>query len=321
MKRNVLVLGSGGFLGRHLLRALERSEDFVPVAGWHRTPLSGAPGVRQVQIDATSADVLAPALEGISGVVNCVSGGADTIISNGLAAINACERAPSKPRLIQLSSMAAYGGQVGLVSEAAPLLGDAGAYSAAKVAVEQAAIDQLHVVVLRPGCIYGPGSQQWSGRIARLLEWKRLGDLGAAGDGFSNLVHVDDVVAAILACLRLPSAAGYAYNLAANPNPRWNEYFIALGKALGAVPVRRIPRRQFELETKLLAPGLKLAELTLGRVGLLRRLIPDPIPPSLGRLWAQEIRLDSTRAERELGLRWTPLEKGIEDTVRWLRPG
>lgn len=319
MKRNVLVLGSGGFLGRHVLRALEGSEDFVPVAAWHRTPLPDLPGVRQAQIDATKAEALAPALDGVSGVVNCVSGGADTIISNGLAAIHACACAPSKPRLIHLSSMAAYGGQVGLVAEEAPLLGDAGAYSAAKVAVEQAAVDQLHVVVLRPGCIYGPGSQQWSGRIARLLQQRRLGDLGVAGDGYSNLVHVDDVVAAILAGLRVASAAGSAYNLAANPNPRWNEYFVALGKALGAVPVRRIPRRQFRLETKLLAPGLKIAELTLGRVGALRRLIPDPIPPSLGRLWAQEIRLDSSRAERELGVRWTPLEKGIEDTVRWLQ--
>ena len=31
----------------------------------------------------------------------------------------------------------------------------------------------------------------------------------------------------------------------------------------------------------------------------------------------QEIKLDATRAERALGLRWTPLQSGLDRTAEW----
>ena len=56
-------------------------------------------------------------------------------------------------------------------------------------------------VILRPTCVFGPGSTQWTTRIARLLKARRIGDLGSAGDGGCNLAFIDDVVAAVLAAL------------------------------------------------------------------------------------------------------------------------
>jgi nucleoside-diphosphate-sugar epimerase len=157
-------------------------------------------------------------------------------------------------------------------------------------------------------------------RIGRLLLAHRIGDLGAGGDGFTNLVHVDDVVSAIVAALRAPPGTGVrAYNLAASPRTRWNDYFVAYARALGAVPVRRIARRRLQLETRLLAPALKVADILAGRLRVPAHRVPELVPPSLARLWAQEIELDSSRAERELGLRWTPLDRGLAGTVDWLR--
>ena len=42
----------------------------------------------------------------------------------------------------------------------------------------------LDAAILRPALVYGRGSALWSERVARLLRAGRLGDLGAAGDGF-----------------------------------------------------------------------------------------------------------------------------------------
>src|SRR5207237_284416 len=112
-------------------------------------------------------------------------------------------------------------------------------------------------VVLRPGIVYGPGSAQWSERVARWLHAGRIGDLGACGDGYCNLVHVSDVCAATLKALGTRDAAGRAYNLGSPQPPTWNEYFVEYGRALGAVPVRRISRRRLRIETKILAPPLK----------------------------------------------------------------
>ncbi len=207
-------------------------------------------------------------------------------------------------RLVHFSSMAAYGSAEGLIDEDQTLLGDLGPYSAAKAETERILKEYAQTVVLRPGCVYGAGSPQWSARIARLLRAHRIGDLGAAGDGYSNLVHVRDVAQAVLAALRRPEAAGQAYNLSMAQAPTWNEYFIAYARILGATPVSRIGARRLALEAKVLAPALKIAEIAGRKIGL--PPLPPPITPTLRRLWQQDIRLASEKAQRDLGLQWTP---------------
>jgi nucleoside-diphosphate-sugar epimerase len=259
------------------------------------------------------------ALADVDAVVNCFAGAPAAIVRNGAVLFAAIAARPDPVRVIQLSSMAVYGAAEGAVDEAAPLSVTAGAYGAAKVAVERAAESCAEAIMLRPGCIYGPGSEQWSGRIARLLRARRIGDLGAAGDGPSNLVHVDDVVAAILATLRLPRVTSRAYNLAARPLTRWNDYFAALAGQLGAVPLRRITRRRLKIETHVLAAPFRVAGMVAGRLGLGPTLVPDAIPPSLVRLWGQQLELVSHCAETELGLRWTPLGAGLATTTDGVR--
>ena len=315
MTTRVLVLGASGFLGRHVIRRLAEAGGIEPVAGWHRHPPVERAGITRVRLDASSEKALAGTLSTVDAVVNCVAGAPETIARSGRALFRAAAAITPAPRIVHMSSMAVYGSQSGILNEDAPLLGDVGGYSEAKVAVEEAARGYPRSICLRPGCIYGPGSTQWSERIAKLIRAGRLGDLGAAGDGYSNLVHVDDVVAAIIAALGAPDAPARAYNLAAQPRLRWNDYFIAYAKALGAVPVRRISRRQLKLESKLVAPALKVADIVAQRVRPGNHWVPELIPPSLARLWMQEIHLDSSRAERELGLRLTPLADGLASTL------
>jgi nucleoside-diphosphate-sugar epimerase len=293
-KMRVLVLGATGYVGRHLAQALAATDWAEPIAASRR----GA-----VALDATDTTALIPALQRADAVVNAMAGSPRDMIANAQALRAALAGKPM--RLVHFSSMAAYGNVEGAIDEGQPLLGDLGPYSAAKAQTENILRDCAEAVMLRPGCVYGDGSPQWSARIARLLRAHRIGDLGAAGDGCSNLVHVNDVAQAVLAALQQPQAVGQAYNLAMAQAPTWNEYFIAYARALGATPVSRIGARQLKLETKALAPALKIAEIAGRKIGLAWRL-PPPLPPSLLRLWQQDIRLSSDKARRDLGLRWTP---------------
>ncbi|MES3152082.1 NAD-dependent epimerase/dehydratase family protein [Sphingomonas faeni] len=298
----VLVLGADGFVGRRVIDALDASDWAIPVAGVRRVKSGGS--VERVLLDATDRSSLASALDGIDAVVNAVVGAAPTILANaGAVAATAGSR-----RIVHLSSMAVYGSAVGRIAEDAPLLADTGAYAAAKAKAEQCLAACQNLALLRPGCIYGPGSGQWTTRIADLLNARRIGDLGAGGDGCSNLVHIDDVVAAILAAVRMADRG--AFNLAMPGAPDWNSYFFAFARALGAVPVARVPGWRLKLETKLLAVPFKLAEKT-GR-------LPPAIPPSLVRLWAQDIRLDPTRADAVFQIDWTPLDHGVAGAAAWL---
>jgi nucleoside-diphosphate-sugar epimerase len=186
---------------------------------------------------------------------------------------------------------------------------------------EKLAADCGSAVILRPGIVYGARSPWWSDRIARLLCAGRLGDLGAGGEGFSNLVHVEDVAAAALQALRLPGIEGQTFNLALSTVPTWNEYFARYAEALGAVPVRRISSRRLAIERRLLAPPLKLLEFA-GRLPAFRRVsFPPPIRPWLLQLCQHRIAMISTRAEAVLGMHWTPLETGLKEAADWFLAG
>jgi nucleoside-diphosphate-sugar epimerase len=319
MKRPTLVLGAGGFIGREIVAQLALSDTAVPVLGVRRAAGSSPSAFEQRVVDANNVESVAKALEGVVGVVNCVAGDAATIVGSAQALTDAARRMPNAPRIVHLSTMSVYGSATGLIDEDAPLRGDLGPYSSAKVAAEATAAAYPHSIILRPGCVFGPRSEQWTIRIAGLLDAHRLGDLGPAGDGWCNLVHVGDVARSALLALENSRAEGRAFNLSTPEPPTWNEFLSKYAQALGAVPVRRIPQRQLRIETKLLAPPLKVAEILGKKLKLDVRRFPQPIPPSLLRLMQQEIRLDTRRVQTELNLRFRGLDSMIEETARWFR--
>jgi nucleoside-diphosphate-sugar epimerase len=317
----VLVLGASGYIGRRLVQRLAESGWATPLAASR----SASPGQGSVRLDATDAQALERVLGNVDAVVNCVAGSARAIADGAKALVEAAGRSGCK-NIVHFSSMSVYGAQEGDVDEDAAKDSSIGWYARAKNDAEQAfagfTANGGSVVILRPGCVWGPGSELWVGRIARLLQWHRLGDLGAAGDGWSNLVHVDDVCSATLAALRNPPAAGTkrAYNLSAPDSPRWNDYFVDLALQIGAVPVARIGHRQLLVDTRLAAPALKALELACKRAGVSTRRLPEVFPPGLVSLFGRQLRLRSDRAEQDLGVRWTPYAKGLAEAVQWWVP-
>jgi len=298
----VLVLGANGFVGKRILNALTQAPDFTAVAGVRRT-VAG----EHIVLDACKADNLRSALQNVEAVVNCVTGDAQAITTNAaalLAAVNGTGK-----RIVHMSSMAVYGNATGVVDESAATRSGSGWYADAKIEAEkQLAECQSPVTVFRPGIIYGAGSSQWTNRIATLLEERRIGDMGAAGDGCCNLVHVQDVAQATLAALRRNDSGHATYNLAMPDAPDWNQYFFLMAKAMGAVPIRRITARKLKIETKLLAIPLKLSEKV-------SRNLPPAITPSLAHAWQQNLRLDSHRATQELSISWMSVSDGVSEGV------
>ncbi len=334
--QRVIVLGASGFLGRRVLAVLAASDWAAPVAVSRRPhafprvppPRRGARGeggdtcgpaapasTERLACDATRPAELLRLLEGADAVVNCTAGPpADTV-----AIARALARAPAACRIVHVSSMAVYGPATGLVDEATPLPDDLRGYGGAKIAAERALSEHPNHVVLRPGCIFGPGSGQWTLRIARLLRAGRLGDLGAAGDGACNLAPLDDVVAAVLVALRRP-VAGMAFNVAVPNPPSWNAFLIRFAIALDATPVARIPARQLRLEARLALP-LHAAALALRRVSpRAAARVPDALTPSLLALLRQDITLDHRRADRLLGFARTPLGDALAQAAKSLHP-
>ncbi|HTH94024.1 MAG TPA: NAD(P)-dependent oxidoreductase [Rhodocyclaceae bacterium] len=322
----ILVLGGSGHIGRRLLAHMAVTPGLVTVsASRGRKPATA--GVAAIRLDIRNEVALAVALADVDCVVNCVAGDAASIADGATTLVNAA-RTAGHPGIIHLSTMSVYGRQEGTLDEDARLDPELGWYAQAKCLAEQEIERYVdlggYAVILRPGCVYGPDSQLWVGRIARLLHAGRLGDLGTQGDGWSNLVHVDDVCHAVLAAIHLmPNIHDHretgkpaVFNLAAPDSPRWNEYFRDLALAIGAVPLRRIGIGRVKADAYIASPAVKIAEKIAYHIGLDRSRFPDPLPPGLLHLFGQQIRLDSHRAEAQLDMAWTPYATGLNDSVQ-----
>ncbi len=308
----VVVLGGEGFVGTAIVHALGKA-GFLEVSATRHT-LAGPPTHDRCQCDATDCGSVLRALEGAFAVVNAVRGNARVMVLAARAVAEAARR-QGIGHVVHISSMAVYGAASGQVSEDAPLAGTS-LYARAKIAGESAFLG-TGAVVLRPGQVYGPGGEEWVGRLGRLLAARRLGDLGQAGDGFCNLVLSSDLGAAVVASLRRPAAEGETLNIGMRAPPRWNEFLVALARAIGAVPACRIPGWRLSLEgcsSRPLALGRHLA-CWLGQTPNAR--LPEPISPALLRLFRQDVVLNCDRADRLLGYPRTPMAAGLAESAAW----
>jgi nucleoside-diphosphate-sugar epimerase len=296
----ILVLGASNFVGTKVVKALAEG-------GW-------AQPIVVRELHQSSFDSLGD----LDGIVNAAVGGPKLIRSQAQRAIATAQSSGGVTRIVHLSSMTVYGSQDRNVDESTVANADLGAYSTAQVDAERIIQGYRNSVTLRPGCEYGPGCPQWSMRIARLLMARRLGDLGVAGDGWCNLIYIDDLISIILQCVRRPDVGGETFNVTMTAPPTWNEYLVQFGVALHATPIRRITARRLRVESKLLAVPLRAAEIVSTRLNHDSMFKMPAITPSLLRLCRQRIIIDSTKAERQFGITWTPLPVGIQETAATL---
>ena len=317
----VLVIGASGFVGSGIVRAIEATGGLRAVAASRRLAPTEA-GIEQRRCDATDPASLRAATEDVEAVVLCMLAPGRQMVAATRAVCQAALARPQIRRVVLISSMSVYGPAEGSVQEDAPLHGAAlGSYGRAKVACERLAADYAArgcpVVTLRPGIVYGPGGEQWVGRLGRLLRAGRLGDLGAMGDGICNLVLRDDVGTAAVAALGAAGAVGCAFNLADGGTGTWNDYLVTLGCLAGLRRIRRISARRLALETRVLAPPLHALRRALPAAA--RTAVPDCVSPALLRLFGQRLRLcpDSSRAV--LGFEPTPRSRGIALSAAWLQ--
>lgn len=313
----VFVAGASGFVGSRVVTALHARAPGTVRAGLRRVRTDFTRlGIRQSLMDASDPASLPLALEGCTHLVNAIMGSPAAMVETTKNLI-AAAKAAGVTRLVHLSSIAVFGGQEGLLRDNSGYGTDVDAYGAAKIECEELVrASGLEWVILRPALIHGAGSEPWTARIGRLLRQHRLGDLAERGDGLCNLILVEDVVAAILAGLDRPEAAGHAFNLA-EPNPvTWNRYLMDFAREIGATPVHRLPGWQWKVE-KLAAIPLKVLAIARDKARLKSLPIPDALTPSLVRLFSQDVRYDPAGVDRLLGFQRTPYAEGLRQATNW----
>lgn len=228
--RRILIIGAGGYLGRHVRAAAADAGLEVVTAG--RSPLPRSRLHCLADLSASQLAELAAMLSAVHPdiVVNCAGatgGGQDDLaaanITGTYALVRAVQMTARPIRLVHLGSAAEYGpGEQGVpVTESAPAR-PASAYGASKLAgthlVELGRASGLDAVVLRVFNPVGAGAPDsiLPGRVAaqfrRALAAGTPVSLGPL-DAVRDFVDTSDVAAAVLAAGLAPVLADPVLNI------------------------------------------------------------------------------------------------------------
>jgi dihydroflavonol-4-reductase len=317
----VFVTGGTGVIGSALVgRLLERGDAVVGLARSDAAAQAlEARGVTVARGEGYDVDSLANGMAGCTYAYNVAGVNALCVedprpmermnVEGAAAAVRAAARA-GITRLVHTSSAATIGEPPGTVGTEQTVHRGwyLSTYERTKTEGERAALAAARevgqdLVLVNPSSVQGPGR---AGGTARFLLAFLDGRLKVFVPTVISLVDIDDCVTGhLLACER--GAAGERYLLNGMTLPI--ERALALAAEVAGVQARPrlVPQRVATVAAGLLERGFRLAR---------RR---PPICREMVRTLLHGHRYDGSRAERDLGLRYTEPRETIRKTVAWAR--
>lgn len=250
---NALVTGATGFVGARLVAALRERGDGVRAFARSLRPAPGD-GTHSIPGDVLDGPALAAAAAGVDVVFHCAHGGdapGDAHRVNVAGTVNVVRAAAASgvPRVVLLSTWRVHGRPLaGDVDEERPLVTRGLPYDVSKADAERA-VRQLRaepgmpeVVTLRPTLVWGPRSEPWLRTPLARIRQGRLRLVGG-GTGLANLVHVDDLVRAMLMAADRPGLAGQAFLVSGDAPVPWHDYLLPLARLARRRPPASVPPR------------------------------------------------------------------------------
>ena len=323
---NILVTGGNGFVGRHLVSALQDRGDSVAVLALpgEETSWLEERGVAVHRGDICDPATLTAPMQGVERVLHLAAmsdvwrpledyravnvGGTENVCRAALAA--------GVRRVVHMSTSSVYGVALGRAAdESFPLTPFRDPYPVTKAAGDMAVQrmigeDHLPAVIVRPDQIFGPGDHLHFGKMAERLLAGR-GVIVGSGENALPFVYVSDIVQGLLLALESERAIGQAYNISNDRPLTQREFLNAIADEMGAGrPRLRVPYRA------LYAAGYA-AERLASATGGSRR---PPITRLGVAFFGTDNRHSIEKAERELG--YVPrvdLREGISLAATWHR--
>lgn len=239
----IAIIGASGFIGTRAVEVLYLNHiaKVRPVVRSY----SSLSRLARFDLDCRMSAITDPislelAFAGCDSVIHTAVGDARVMVDSVVATYQAAQRAGVK-RIVYLSSTAVYGLAPLPGTDETSLLNSKQqfAYCKAKVIAEQRLVQlrqkgDVEIVILRPGIVYGPRSNNWTAGIANSLLNKQA-YLVNNGEGICNLVYVDNVVDAI--CLALTADTSLvdaeAFLIVDDQVVTWFDLYQSIASSLG----------------------------------------------------------------------------------------
>ena len=319
MSEHILVTGGTGFVGRAILERL-LEEGGHPKALARSEASAGALaelGAEPVRGDVLDPDALAAAMRGCDLVYHAAGANAFCVrdpspmfevnVGGSENVVRAAARAQVK-RVVYTSSAATLGEKKGTVgTEQSPHRGsflsdyERSKYEAELAVLAAAEETGIEVVCVNPASVQGPGRASGSTRL--LLDYVN-GRLKAVVDSTLSLIDIADCTTGhLLAASRGKPGERYVLSGA---TLTVREGLALLGRLAGV-----------EQPVRTLRPSLAMTLATVVEgVAWVRRGSPR-ICRELARTITHGHVYDGSKAARELGLRYTPIEETLRRTMDW----
>jgi|GEM_PF-2363756 len=241
-KKNVLVIGASGFVGRHLCKKLSKNPDVKLASIVRKKPRATCEKSDMTinVVDLASRKSLEKVVEGIDIVINLAydfKSSAEKNIRNFENLTQACIRKKVK-HFVHVSSVAVYDDWPHEnLTEKSPSTSFGSDYKRAKVFMEKAlerfsAAGSLPATIIQPTIVYGPYSWLWTDYIVEKL-MTGVVVLPEGLLGLCNVVYVDDVVDALILAALNAQKNGEKY-IVSGPEPiTWAEFYETYDQYLG----------------------------------------------------------------------------------------
>lgn len=314
-----LVTGATGFVGSHVLDELVRRGEKVRalVRDAHASAELYRRGIEAIYGDVRDSDCLRRAVRGVAAVYHCAAAVGRQYSKKEIEATNLhgvrqlldVVKEVQGGRVVLLSSVNVLGTRnLNNVNEDTPCCPSKDAAADVKIEMEQLAAKyhqdrQCDLVVLRPGLIYGPRDTRNLPRIAAAVRTRKFRYVGST-QNVVPIVHVSDVVQAMLVAAQRPAAGGRVYHITDGSRTTTALLVAQVHEQLGM-------RERQRVMAYWLAQTICVTNELLGRTGLLSR--------SMLRFLGTSRFVDIRRARDELG--YSPqvtYKVGIADAMRWM---
>jgi acetylornithine/succinyldiaminopimelate/putrescine aminotransferase/nucleoside-diphosphate-sugar epimerase len=325
-----LVTGASGFIGGALAARLAQEGRAVRCLVRESSDISRLESldVEIVVGDLRSERSLARAVAGCDCVLHCGALVSDWATKAEIAGTNvagtrsllATSVGASVRRFVHMSTTDVYGYPEGSEIDETCMERRFGNWYAqtkreAEVEVRRVAeAGAIETVILRPATVYGPGSREVVGEIARAIAGHHM-LLVDGGRAIAGLCYVENLIDAAMLALDHEAAPGEAFNIADGLDITWRRFVDDLAEGLGCSRVRwSLPYGIAHGIGFSLEHGYRLLR---GATGL-------TLPPLLSRQAVQVLGRDQDfsngRARAMLG--WEPrvdYRTGLEATMAWLK--